>query len=815
MDSATQTSEEERAKIVAEVTAELQAKWKKKTVNLLKRQQAEFEEKLQAVEDRANKAESALALVKANENLENELSKLKTELEEERVRYTNFEGAAHAEKQRLEAQLSELKVLLEESSKKKSKREDLVKELEDNRATGQKQIEELTRINQQLEAQLLAAAGQVSEAFSRISSSQDEMERMSKEVHETKLAHTRLLEDYNRLSVELEKSQTAFEQAEKEIVNKTKHIEEITEARTIAQEGQKSAVDQLLKQLSEIEVQRHEALEPNTRLPVSVNERTVVDRDSKESQGHMELQIDKLDVIEASILADVNSTDALVRAIYELKFQNEFLKSQLNLIQSERTKKLKNIGSDVDLHTFENLQKQIAYISEQLEQSKLLQISMEEQNKNKDFSCSELEKKIQELSSDLDEVRCKMEITTKERDELDAKFVRLQKRAKQRIQELQKEKDDIESQLSAANEKSTHAIAEQFAIRQELESTRRQAAEALRSLDAEKQILRNTNNSQKEQIEELQQRLNAQEHAIEELNQNISEKDKMLHDLQNSLKSTDERHQALIMELNSKHQKNLEDLEAQLAEVTSERAKAAQEITKLQSELAVRESNFAALEAASTGEAARLGAALEAVKGEVARAKQEHSKEKENWEAAIQTYRLKLEESEKARSQYEIDIAKNRSHFESEVLGLRQLLKRTEDELASSKLEINHLEEEFKAYKSRAHVLLQKKDAELSAVKDTELLAAQEAALKEAQREAALALTERDRAQQALEDAVKFHETELAARSVALIDAEQRIKDVTSKMESMKAQFQLEKEAWQNTLSAIQESWHCSFFHYC
>ncbi|KAB2635896.1 zinc finger protein NUTCRACKER-like [Pyrus ussuriensis x Pyrus communis] len=43
---------------------------------------------------------------------------------------------------------------------------------------------------------------------------------------------------------------------------------------------------------------------------------------------------------------------------------------------------------------------------------------------------------------------------------------------------------------------------------------------------------------------------------------------------------------------------------------------------------------IAEMEAASTGEAARLGATLETVKGELAHLKREHEKEKESWEAA-------------------------------------------------------------------------------------------------------------------------------------------------------------------------------------
>lgn len=45
-------------------------------------------------------------------------------------------------------------------------------------------------------------------------------------------------------------------------------------------------------------------------------------------------------------------------------------------------------------------------------------------------------------------------------------------------------------------------------------------------------------------------------------------------------------------------------------------------------------------------------------------------------------------------------------------------------------LQISSLEREFSSYKARAHALLQKKDAELAAAKDSEQLKALEEALK-------------------------------------------------------------------------------------
>ncbi|KAH9328038.1 hypothetical protein KI387_000146, partial [Taxus chinensis] len=147
------------------------------------------------------------------------------------------------------------------------------------------------------------------------------------------------------------------------------------------------------------------------------------------------------------------------------------------------------------------------------------------------------------------------------------------------------------------------------------------------------------------------------------------------------------------------------------------------------------------------------------------------------------------------------------SQLESELEGLQQKVKQYEEALASARGKFKNLENEFKAYKNRAHALLQKKEAELSAVKDMELVAAQEAALREAQREAALASAERDRAMKTLQDSVRNHETELAARSVALMDAEERIKDMATKLESLRGHLVSEKEAWQTSILNVEEAW--------
>lgn len=844
--------EEENAKLVSEM-----ASMKKKIMVHLKKQQTELQAKVQAAESRAAAAEAALAASANNANTistDNEqVSKLKAELEEEKERNRKLEELTVAENKRLEAQIHQLKKVLDEESIKRDAKEELLeKELRNSQDIAQKRIGELILINEKLEAQLLAAAGQVSEAFTRISSTQDDMERISKEKNDTNHAHAKLIKEHERISNELEKTHAALTRAEKDIEDKTKDIEEIAAARKAAQEGQNAAMDQLMHRLSELEeeaaVSQRSQVEGG-ELEVLLHEKRKLSEQLQESntavkklQDHctelqkcllgfeqrgsqsMDQQTDKDDALDGSNIAGAHDRESLVKTIYDLKFQNEYLKAQVQSFHVQNTEsgslegyieQSRETCVEISLDALRNLEKQISDMKEQLAESRILRTTAEDHMKQFQLAWSESEKKVQDLSAQLVEVREKMEKEIKERDEryteLDAKFGRLQKRAKQKIQELQKEKEDVEAQLSIASEKASQAMAQQSAVQEELECTRRQTGEALRSLDGEKQQLRSANSRQKEILEELRRTLEAREHDIEELKQSLSEKDQMLQDTKVSLKAMDEKRQSSLSELATKHQKIVESFESQLADATLERSKAAEAISKLQEELADRESKLAELEAASTGEAVRLGVALESAKGEVIRAKQEHQKEKESWEAALQTVRAKLEESEKACLQYEIDAAKTRSELESELAGLQQVLKGTKEELLSSRAEISRLEDDFKAYKNRAHALLQKKDAELSAVKDMDLVAAQEAALKDAQREAALAFAERDRALKALQDSVKDHETELAARAVSLIDAEQRIKDMAMKLESTKAHLRSEQEAWQSTLSNVQETWRLKY----
>lgn len=227
-----------------------------------------------------------------------------------------------------------------------------------------------------------------------------------------------------------------------------------------------------------------------------------------------------------------------------------------------------------------------------------------------------------------------MEQEVKERDEkyveLDTKFGRLHKRAKQRIQELQKEKDDLEARVNDINMKAEQGSIQQVATQQELERTRQQANEALRSMDAERQQLRTANNRSRDTIDELRRSLEIKENALEQLQQSFFEKEQLLEEMQGLLHTGEEKRQASIAELSAKHQKQLEMLEAQLAEAQAERSKAALTISSLQALLDEKDSKIVEMDAASTGEVVRLRASLEEARGELIQLRDKHVWNKKN-----------------------------------------------------------------------------------------------------------------------------------------------------------------------------------------
>lgn len=514
--------------------------------------------------------------------------------------------------------------------------------------------------------------------------------------------------------------------------------------------------------------------------------------------------------------------DQLLQMVAELKFQNEYLQSHFQDLKNlhtdsggsyQQTKAVEQDGRPCE--DTNELHERIQSLNKELLEEKQTRGAAEEALKHLRALHSEADAKSQELSAKLAEVQQNMDLQIKERDEkyieLDAKFNRLHKRAKQRIQEVQKEKEDLEVQSRDAIEKAERTSSQVLTLQQELERTRQHANEALKAIDVERQQLRTANNKLRDSIEELRHSLEPKENALEALQQSLIEKEQMLEDMEALLQAAEEKRQASLAELSLKHQKHIESLEAQIADSVSDRNKATETISSLQRLVAEKESKLADMDAASTGEAARLRAAIESIKGELTHMKHEHEKEKESWEAVSQALNRKLEIAEGNCIHAEIEAAKMRSQLELELSMQTQLLNSKDAELVTAKEEINHLENEFASYKVRAHALLQRKDAELAAAMDNEQLKAQEEALKEAENEILLVSAEKDKALQDLADALSNHSKELSARDAALSTVEKQIKTMEMKLSSALSSHQSEKEAWERNLQNVEETWRLRY----
>eukprot|EP00256_Glycine_max_P020049 XP_003538906.1 protein GRIP [Glycine max] len=509
--------------------------------------------------------------------------------------------------------------------------------------------------------------------------------------------------------------------------------------------------------------------------------------------------------------------DQLLQMVMDLRFQNDFLKSQfegfknVDSVHSDSSIQ-KGVGGSEDGESdiVKELKEKIQLLNKEFLEEKQTRIASEEALKHLQTAYSEAEAKAQELSEKLAEARTKLD-QVKEREEkyseLDSKFNRLHKRAKQRIQEVQKEKDDLEARFSEVNEIAERASSQQSALQQELERTRKQANEALKAMDSDRQQLRSANNNLRDTMEDLRRSLQPKENAIEALQQSIAEKEQMLEDMRGLLQAAEEKRQAALAELSAKHQKNIESLEAQINDALSDRSKATESISSLQVLVAEKESRIAEMEAASTGEAARLRAAVESVKGELSHIKEEHENERESWETASQALKAKLEIAESNCIRAEVEVAKIRSQLESEVSTQTRILNMRDAELLAAKEEISSLEKEFSSYKVRAHALLQKKDAELAAAKDSEQLKDLEETLKEVENEVLSITEERDRVLQDLQSAMANHEKELAERDTALENVKQQIRSLEIKLDSANAKHLKEKEEWGLSLQNVQETW--------
>ncbi|XP_010557477.1 PREDICTED: protein GRIP [Tarenaya hassleriana] len=526
---------------------------------------------------------------------------------------------------------------------------------------------------------------------------------------------------------------------------------------------------------------------------------------------------DKDNLAKENTLSLGEDHDQLWQMVAELKLENDFLKSQFkglkNQVEEHRShpEAMEGQAERGDSAQVKQLLERVASLDKHLDEEKQTRLAAEQALEHLREAYSEADAKAQDYAAKFSQVQQTLDREIKEREEkyaeLDAKFNRLHKRAKQRIQEIQKEKDDLEARFREVNETAERASSQQSSMQQDLERTRQQANEALKAMDAERQQLRSANNKLRDTIEELRRSLQPKENTIEALQQSLLDKDQMLEDLKEQLQAAEERRQTALADLSAKHKKNTESLEAQISDALDERDKAAETVSALQVLLAEKESKIAEMEAATTGEAARLRAAAETLKGELADFKQEHEKEKETWEAACYALKTKLETAESNCMHAEIEMAKMRSQLESEMSIQIQSLTAKDAELRVAREEINHLQNEFSSYKIRAHALLQKKDTELAAARDSEQIKALEEALKEAEREISLVSAERDRARQDLQNALAEREKELEKRTAALKDARDQIKSIELKFDSAIARHQAEKRAWEEDLQVLEETW--------
>nr|XP_043631810.1 protein GRIP [Erigeron canadensis] len=532
-----------------------------------------------------------------------------------------------------------------------------------------------------------------------------------------------------------------------------------------------------------------------------LNEDNVLSKDNVSSSNH---------------LTSDNSQDQLMQMVVDLNFQNEYLKSHFhdlkNVHMDSSAKALEQNGTCEDS---KELHEKLEALNRELVIERQTRGAAEAALEHLRAEYTEADSKSQALAAKLAEAEKNLDQQLKERDEknseLDSKLNRLHKRAKQRIQEVQKEKDDLEAKYREVNEKSEQASLQLSGLQQELDRTRQNANEALKAIDTERQQLRSANNRLRDNIEELRRSLEPKENAIETLQQSLLEKEQLLDNMRGLLQAAEEKRQASLAELSTKHQQQIANLESQLTDSAADRSKATEMISSLQRLVAEKESKLAEMDAASTGEAARLKAAMETIKGEISHLKQEHESEKEKWEAASQALSRKLEIAEGNCIRAEVEAAKMKSQMDLE-LSLQSQRSNTKDaELVAAREEIKRLESEFASYKSRAHALLQRKDAELASAKDNEQLKVLEESLKEAENEIITTAGERDKALQDLENALSRHDKELSARDEALTVIEQQVKNMEMKLSSALSRHQSEKESWEKNLQNVEETWQLRF----
>ncbi|KAG0598231.1 hypothetical protein M758_12G056300 [Ceratodon purpureus] len=415
-----------------------------------------------------------------------------------------------------------------------------------------------------------------------------------------------------------------------------------------------------------------------------------------------------------------------------------------------------------------------------------------------------------DLSLKLEKVNKQLEEEVTKYTELDAKFNRLLKRSKQRIQEVQKEKEDVEVQFKALEDKATEALARQAALQADLNATRNQAGDAIRNLDSERQQLNTALRRARQDIEEMQQVLGAKEHELNETSNLVFEKDQQLTELAEKLKEAETNQEVAMVGLKETYQKVVESYEQQLTEAAKDRVKGDETLAALQVQLADKESKLAEVEAASSGELVRLGALLDAARGDIQRLQSEHEKElvteREEHKSTVSVLNNKLEAAELLLNQVEMAAGSRRSQLESELEGCRQILSATQVELATARAETKLQAQELAAYKVRAHALLQRKEAALQAAQDSSTMAALESALDEAKAQAAAATTARDQAIRRLDATVADYQRELNAQAGVLEEARLHIRELATQLELSKALVKSQQVDYERRLHQAEEA---------
>lgn len=504
--------------------------------------------------------------------------------------------------------------------------------------------------------------------------------------------------------------------------------------------------------------------------------------------------------LEDSEVRTSENAEALSNAVLEqqLKEAND----KVEELQSQLHERILKLQKEAD----EKVEELQAQLQERVEKLQVYETAARDA-KNARLAIDE---STSDLNSKLDQVNKQLEEEFRKYAELDAKFGRLLKRSKQRIQEVQKEKDDLEIQFKALEVKATEALAQQAALQADLNATRNQAGDAIRNLDSERQQLNNSLRRTRQDMEELRKAMEAKEHELNETSSLVYEKEQQLAELTLKLKEAETNQEVAMLGLKETYQKVVESYEQQLAEAAKERTKGDEALSTLQAQLADKETKLAEVEAASSGELVRLGAMLDAARGDIQRLLSEHKKERETereaHESTVTSLMNKLEASELLLHQVEMAAGSRRSQLESELEGCRQVLSATQVELATARSETKLQAQELAAYKVRAQALLQRKEAALQAAQDSSKVTALESALEEAKAQAAAATTARDQAMRRLDATVADYQRQLNAQSGVIEEADRHIRDLTTQLELIKAQVKSQQVDYERRLHQAEQA---------